>query len=68
MKYRIFKLGKREPLDELELHVLARAYYAAWQCMHGSAPVREHVMPRLGLLIDFGAPAPAFPANGDAGR
>ncbi len=54
---RIFKADSREPLDELQLHVLAKAYYAAWQCMHGSAPVREHIMPRLGLLIDFGPPA-----------
>lgn len=57
MNYRIVKLGTRKPLDALELHVMAKAYYAAWQCVHGSAPVREHIMPRLGLLIDFGPPA-----------
>jgi hypothetical protein len=59
MNYRIVKLGTRKPLDALELHVMAKAYYAAWQCVHGSAPVHEHIMPRLGLLIDYGPPAPA---------
>jgi hypothetical protein len=58
MNYRIFRLGTREPMDELELHVLAKAYYAAWQCVHGRVPVREHIMPRLGLLIDFSPPKP----------
>ncbi len=63
MNYRIFRLGTREPMDELELHVMAKAYYAAWQCVHGRAPVREHIMPRLGLLIDFGAPAASGPGE-----
>jgi hypothetical protein len=58
MTCRIFRLGSREPMNELELHVLAKAYYAAWQCVHGGAPAREHILSRLGLLIDFGPPAP----------
>ncbi len=68
MNYRIVKLGTRKPLDELELHVMAKAYYAAWQCVHGSAPVREHIIPRLGLLIDFGSsesPAEGVSPNRD---
>lgn len=66
MNYRIFRLGSREPMDELELHVMAKAYYAAWQCVHGRAPVREHIMPRLGLLIDFGPPAPTIQGTSPA--
>ncbi len=58
MTCRIFRLGSREPMNELELHVLAKAYHAAWRCVHGSEPAREHILSRLGLLIDFGPTAP----------
>jgi len=67
MNYRIFRLGTRESMDELELHVMAKAYYAAWQCVHGRPPVREHIMPRLGLLMDFGPPQSAAKGESPAG-
>ncbi len=63
MNYRIFRLSTRELMDELELHVLAKAYYAAWQCMRGTVPTREHIMPRLDLLIDFGPPVLSGPGT-----
>jgi len=66
MNYLIFRLGTREPMDELELHVMAKAYYAAWLCVHGSAPVHEHIMPRLGLLIDFGPLTPVVQGTSPA--
>lgn len=53
MTYRILRQTTREPMDGLELHVFARAYHAAWRHVHGSEPLREHVIADLDLLIDF---------------
>lgn len=59
MNYRILRHTTREPLDGLEFHVLARAYYAAWRYAHGCEPLREHVIADLDLLIDFFSAEPA---------
>ena len=40
----------------IELHVLARAYRAAWIALHSEPPVGWHRLADLGLAIDFGAP------------
>lgn len=53
MIYRILKQTTQEPLDAMELHVLVRAYSAAWQHIHESEPIRQHAIPSLDLLIDF---------------
>ena len=53
MNYRVFRQSSRERLDALELHLLARAYYAAWWRVHNSEPILEHGIPSLDLLIDF---------------
>jgi len=53
MRYRILNQATQEPLDALELHVLVKAYSAAWQNIHQSRPIRQHALPSLGLLIDF---------------
>ena len=53
MNYRTFKKSSRKRLDALELHLLARAYYAAWWRVHNSEPILEHAIPSLDLLIDF---------------
>jgi hypothetical protein len=42
-----------ERIDALELHLLARAYYAAWKRVHQSEPIHEHAIPSLNLLIYF---------------
>jgi hypothetical protein len=55
MDYRILDLQSRRPLDTLELHVLARAYYAAWRAVHGSAPESRHPMPMFNVVFDFDA-------------
>lgn len=54
MAHRIVKQSTGEPLDALELHVLAKAYYAAWRRLNGSEPIHEHAIPSLDVLIDFG--------------
>ena len=46
----------------IELHVLARAYRAAWIALHSEPPVGWHRLADLGLAIDFGEPRPK-PAN-----
>jgi hypothetical protein len=54
-QYTIYSLSDMEPLDTLELHVLARAYRAAWRSRHARDPVYRHVIAGLDVIIDFGA-------------
>ena len=42
----------------IELHVLARAYRAAWIALHSEPPAGWHRLPDLGLAIDFGEAEP----------
>ena len=42
-----------EPLDILEMHVLARAYRAAWRSLHARDPVNGHVIESLDVMIVF---------------
>ena len=53
MNYRVMKQYTFERIDALELHLLARAYYAAWKRVHDSEPIHEHAIPSLNLLIYF---------------
>ena len=53
MNYRVMKQHSFERIDALELHLLARAYYAAWKRVHDSEPIHEHSIPSLNLLIYF---------------
>jgi hypothetical protein len=53
MNYRVMKQHTFERIDALELHLLARAYYAAWKRVHQSEPIHEHAIPSLNLLIYF---------------
>jgi hypothetical protein len=61
MRYRLYSNSTREPCDVVEMHVLARAYRAAWRCLHACEPSQRHVLAALDLLIDFG-PQPEPPA------
>ena len=57
--YSIYSASSMEPLDSLELHVLARAYRAAWRSIHARDPVQGHVIESLDILIVFcNAPGP----------
>ena len=40
----------------IELHVLARAYSAAWVALHSEPPSGSHRLADLGIAIDFGKP------------
>jgi hypothetical protein len=62
--YRVSDLETDAPLETLELHVLARAYYAAWLAVHGVAPQKRHPLPMFNTAFEFGAP-PATPAQVD---
>ena len=44
------------PQESVPLHVLARAYWAAWIALHEDEPTGLHWIDRLGVVIDFGAP------------
>jgi hypothetical protein len=44
-------------LDErLELHVLVRAYSAAWVALHSGKPTGKHRLDQLGVELNFGEP------------
>ena len=62
-EYSIYSASSREPLETLELHVLARAYRAAWRSIHGRDPVDRHVLERLDVMILFGARSNPGPAT-----
>ena len=55
-QYSIYSVSEMEPLDTLELHVLARAYRAAWRSVHARDPEDRHVIAGLDVVIVFGAP------------
>lgn len=55
-RYRL--LADTGSAERLEVHVLARAYLAAWFALHARAPNGLHQLGRLGVTIDFGDAAP----------
>ena len=55
VEYRIFSYSDGEPLDAIEMHVLARAYRAAWRAMFARDPTGAHMIPGLDLLFVFEA-------------
>jgi hypothetical protein len=54
MSFTLFNHYSGEPVDTVEMHVLAKAYRAAWRSQYMSDPVGVHVIASLGLVIDFG--------------
>lgn len=61
-EHSIYSVPGMEPLDTLELHVLARAYRAAWRSLHARDPVGRHVIENLEVMIVFGSPSDPRPA------
>lgn len=53
LEHSIFSWSSMEPLDILEMHVLARAYRAAWRSLHARDPVNWHVIESLDVIIVF---------------
>lgn len=51
--YSIYSVSGMEPLDTLELHVLARAYRAAWRALYARDPEDRHVIANLDVVIIF---------------
>ena len=64
LEHSIYSWSSREPLDTLELHVLARAYRAAWRSLYARDPVNGHVIEGLDVMIVFSnQPHPGPAAN-----
>jgi hypothetical protein len=61
-EHSIYSWSSMEPLDTLEMHVLARAYRAAWRSLHARDPVSRHVIVSLDVMIVFGNQPPPGPA------
>jgi hypothetical protein len=65
MRYRLYSHSTHEACDTVEMHVLARAYRAAWRSLHACEPEHSHVLAGMDLLIEFDAtdrpPAAATP-------
>jgi hypothetical protein len=55
MGYRLYSNSTGEPFDSVEMHVLAKAYRAAWRAVHAREPTQVHVLAAVDLLIDFDA-------------
>jgi len=53
--YSIFSHASGEPLHTVEVHVLARAYRAAWRSLFSDDPLGPHVIAPLDVLIVFSA-------------
>ncbi len=64
LEHSIYSWPSMEPLDTIEMHVLARAYRAAWRSLHARDPVSRHVIESLGVMIVFGARPNPGPATG----
>jgi len=62
-EHSIYSWPGMEPLDTIEMHVLARAYRAAWRSLHARDPVSRHVIESLDVMIDFGNWPHSGPAN-----
>ena len=54
MTFKVFSHSSGEPLDTVEMHVLAKAYRAAWRSRFIHDPTGLHVIHTLDLVIDFG--------------
>jgi hypothetical protein len=60
LDHSIYSWPGMDPLDTLELHVLARAYRTAWRSIHVRDPMGWHVIDSLHVMIAFGTrPGPA---------
>ena len=55
MAYAIFTYSSGEPLDTVDLHVLARAYRQAWRTLFARNPVGVHVIAALDVMFIFPA-------------
>jgi hypothetical protein len=53
MVYTILNRANLEPLDDLQLHVLARAYAAAWRALRACEPTGLHVLEALDVAFVF---------------
>jgi hypothetical protein len=56
-EYSIFTNSTGEPLNTVEMHVLARAYRATWRSLFASDPFGSHVIGALDVLFVFSAEA-----------
>jgi hypothetical protein len=56
LDYAIFRRSSGEPLSSVQLHVLARAYRAAWRALFACDPVGAHAIEALDLLLVFESP------------
>jgi len=54
LNYAVFTRSSGEPLNSVEMHVLARAYRAAWRARFARDPVGAHAIEALDLLFVFG--------------
>jgi hypothetical protein len=53
MQYSIFTSSTGEPLDTVDMHVLARAYRAAWRSHFAQDPAGPHALRELDVLFVF---------------
>jgi hypothetical protein len=52
-RYSVFRQSDLQMLDTLPMHVMARAYRAAWRTLYEIDPWGRHPIPSLDLVIYF---------------
>ena len=57
------RVDGKGPDERLELHVLVRAYCAAWVALHSRNPTGKHRLEQLGVVLQFGEPERAEPSG-----
>ncbi len=58
MEYSMFSHSSGQALHTVEMHVLARAYRAAWRSLFAKDPVGPHIIAALDVLFVFSARRP----------
>jgi hypothetical protein len=55
LEYSIFSYSGGARLDSVEMHVLARAYHAAWRSVFARDPTGPHFLTTIDVLVLFEA-------------
>lgn len=63
MDFKLYSYSTGEPVDMVEMHVLAKAYRAAWRVLYAREPGQCHLLAALDLVIDFDGVDAAAPAR-----
>jgi CelD/BcsL family acetyltransferase involved in cellulose biosynthesis len=67
MCFKLYSYSTGEPVETVEMHVLAKAYRAAWRSVHAREPGQCHVLAAVDLVIDFEDGGPVVASQAPTG-